>query len=97
MTYATDPQLQPADSGPMLSPDDYHWAEKRGEITGRSLMYSLASTLLLLGITSPSRRSWQVPSTFSSAASYPSTIPACSTVRAQTGINSNTAGTPRST
>lgn len=67
MTHAADPQTQPAGSRLMLSPDDYHWAEKRGDITGRSLLYSLAATLLLLGITSPSRRSRQVLFTFSSA------------------------------
>lgn len=48
MTYATDPQLQPADSGPMLSPGDYHWAERRGDTTGRSLMYAASVLLLIL-------------------------------------------------
>lgn len=51
MTYATDPQLQPADSGPMLSPGDYHWVEKRGDTTGRSLIYALGATLMVLSLS----------------------------------------------
>lgn len=69
-TQHTD-KHKPTGCGSMLSPDDYHWAEKRGDTTGQSLMYSLAAILLLLGITSPSRRSRQELFTFSSAASYP--------------------------
>lgn len=58
--HAADPQTQPAGSRFMLSADNYHWVKKRGDTTGRSLIYSLTATLLLLGITSPSRWSRQV-------------------------------------
>lgn len=51
MTHAADPQLQPADSGPMLSPDDYHWAERRGDTTGRSLIYAASVSLLILSVS----------------------------------------------
>lgn len=48
MAHTVDPQTQPADSGPMLSPDDYHWAERRGDTTGRSLIYAASVSLLIL-------------------------------------------------
>lgn len=51
MTHAADPQIQPTGTGPMLSPDDYHWAERRGDTTGRSLIYTLGVTLLILSVS----------------------------------------------
>lgn len=52
MTQAVNPQGHPASSVPGFSADDYYWAEKRGDTTARSLIYSLAAPLMLLGITS---------------------------------------------
>ncbi|WP_346923681.1 hypothetical protein [Rothia sp. (in: high G+C Gram-positive bacteria)] len=51
MTHAADPRTQTADSGPMLSPNDYHWAERRGDTTGSSLLYALGVTLLILSVS----------------------------------------------
>lgn len=51
MAHTVDPQTQPASSDSVLSPDDYHWVEKRGDTTGRSLFYALGVTLLILSVS----------------------------------------------
>lgn len=48
MAHTVDPQTQPASSDSVLSPDDYHWAERRGDTTGRSLIYAASVSLLIL-------------------------------------------------